>query len=1316
MLSANNGSRNVYYGTPECDKDELATKIEDLASSADSKEETMKGKATELSIRESLVKAQKSTIAGFEGVLSENQKTLQERTTEETSWQKTIGDVTANLTSYQEQRIVKDKELDAAKDALQAARSEEQSVRVAYGSSLVDYRMKGKASAEQRILVAESQKTVKDAKEALAVEKQAAEEVCAEAADLRAKATKASEAHAAAVQELKKATDIHTNAEQTLNTRKSELSGAQQILEAATASRADAAKKRADECRQSNTAELQAGSAETLYRHKQKECVVLEAEEQRLIQLQAAAQAAYDAASRESNAAAKALGEAENALAAAKAVDEDASSDLEDAEEVHTAASKKESTLCDKAKQAEDKLAATVSLLREAEDVESKAQFDDFTASNALTTAISVETQSCDAAGKAKCAMNRAKGALDAAKLRYDSAVEARKAQEVVVKTKSSTLETAKKSMEEGKSTVETADKQHDEAGKAKAWAFAKQAKQFLVMKAAKWKLNIAVISQGRAKATYDTAIEQVTCVTARHEKAVGNFEKAAATLSEKEKTKNICEEDVQAAKEPEKADELLKKLQVAYDGVEIHVGVWTKAKAVMEQLKHELDTKTQYLLSKEAYYNEKVKYSQKLTAERKEAQTAYDAATAEFDAACKAKSSAYDHLVSWQKTLEVRVEQYNIAVDEYNSAQQYLNDLIAAENSAKMAYEAAQKFWNAKVKDHGVKEGKCSDAEAGRKTAEENKDKTATTLAEATAQVEGLVKRRDCDTTSRDTAKSHCKDAQAELTDSNADLAQSREAKSKAADALKKAEKAKSNAEAVNKAADDKQAAAKAALEKATQDAAAQTTASIKCDKEEEVLRLAWVQADAKAEQEQKQCATACAGLTAANNALEAAQSAYNTAFANHEAAEKVEASTAATKQSANCAATTAGSLASGAESRAVKKEASCAKLNAEVEVLKNELVTAQTTLKTEVDSLAQMGAAATAAKTVLTQLQDQMKQARAAIGAAHAAVLLAQDALDEVLNCIDTNQKNLLDLQDELSKAQDAIAETKDLIGKEQSKIDRAKSVLLSYEADVNRLKLEVEAAQSALVATKKALSDAEITLDTCVSSRCDPPSMAISNYDLNQNVPNLVHGATWSPRCERGFKVDFCDSESACGVDAAVMTCSEGKLSPPTFRCAPILSGTLVVKVNEGRKLSFGEEKFSYSNFEFHPIPSDPYVRVEACPGMANADRQETSIKHNAYDAVWSDEAPMSFRISGEDGCNTFQIAVRDDREDDDSRCEWSAMDYVGAVDELSIVEGRPLEKFMIEANVEHSRRIISKSGGVLDFFFTWKADDDGPIKSM
>lgn len=276
--------------------------------------------------------------------------------------------------------------------------------------------------------------------------------------------------------------------------------------------------------------------------------------------------------------------------------------------------------------------------------------------------------------------------------------------------------------------------------------------------------------------------------------------------------------------------------------------------------------------------------------------------------------------------------------------------------------------------------------------------------------------------------------------------------------------------------------------------------------------------------------------------------------------------------------------------------------------------------------------------------------------------------------------------------------------------------KSVLLSYEADVNRLKLEVEAAQSALVATKKALSDAEITLDTCVSSRCDPPSSAISNYDLNQNVPNLVHGATWSPQCERGFKVDFCDSESTCGVDAAVMTCSEGQLSPPTFRCAPILSGTLVVKVKEGRKLSFGEEKFSYSDFEFHPIPSDPYVRVEACPGMANADRQETSIKHNAYDAVWSDEAPMSFRISGDDGCNTFQIAVRDDREDDESRCEWSAMDYVGAVDELNIVEGRPLEKFMAEANVDHSRRIISQSGGVLDFVFTWKPDDDGPIKSM
>merc|ERR550514_206278 len=107
------------------------------------------------------------------------------------------------------------------------------------------------------------------------------------------------------------------------------------------------------------------------------------------------------------------------------------------------------------------------------------------------------------------------------------------------------------------------------------------------------------------------------------------------------------------------------------------------------------------------------------------------------------------------------------------------------------------------------------------------------------------------------------------------------------------------------------------------------------------------------------------------------------------------------------------------------------------------------------------------------------------------------------------------------------------------------------------------------------------------------------------------------------------------------------------------------------------------------------------------------QQTSVKHDSYDAVWSDEPAMHFRINGDDGCNTFHIAVRDDREDDESRCEWTVDDYLGGVDQLEIVEGRPLEKFMLEPNVDVYRRVISKSGGVLDLMYRWEPDRSGPI---
>lgn len=264
-------------------------------------------------------------------------------------------------------------------------------------------------------------------------------------------------------------------------------------------------------------------------------------------------------------------------------------------------------------------------------------------------------------------------------------------------------------------------------------------------------------------------------------------------------------------------------------------------------------------------------------------------------------------------------------------------------------------------------------------------------------------------------------------------------------------------------------------------------------------------------------------------------------------------------------------------------------------------------------------------------------------------------------------------------------------------------------------------MQSAQAALDAIEKALSDAQATLDACPASRCTPPNPP-ENWDESSLLPNLVDGATWLPSCESGYKVDFCDDDasSSCGVEVESMTCTDGKLQPATFRCAPILTGSLNVQIKEGRHLSFGEEKLSWSDFEYHPQPSDPYVQVELCPG-ANPQIQKTITKENAYDAVWDED--LNFRINEAGPCNTFRIAVRDDRTDDESRCEAEAMYYMGAVEKLEVKEmcdkGKKnchqsaLESFMSHPNVEQHRRIILRGGGVLDFSFVWKPDSVGPV---
>merc|ERR1712137_526542 len=201
-------------------------------------------------------------------------------------------------------------------------------------------------------------------------------------------------------------------------------------LETATKDRTLAARKRSTECSQSNKAELAADSAEGKHRMKQKMCAELEEQEQKLDRLRRAAHVAYVDASREARAANKAHGEAQEALARAQQEYDDASQTLVDAQGVQADAVGQETSECAKAQAAGEKVREIASQLDQANDDLVNARYADVNADNALTGALSLEESTCDAAGKAKCAMSRSRGALDAAKVRYDAAVTARESQE----------------------------------------------------------------------------------------------------------------------------------------------------------------------------------------------------------------------------------------------------------------------------------------------------------------------------------------------------------------------------------------------------------------------------------------------------------------------------------------------------------------------------------------------------------------------------------------------------------------------------------------------------------------------------------------------------------------------------------------------------------------------------------------------------------------------------------------------------------------------------------------------------------------------
>lgn len=1311
VLSANNVSRNGLPMYGSCDRDELATTIEDLENQKQLQQSSVDGKRSELALRVSLVAGQKTTIQNQQNALTKSKTTLAERQSEETEIATAIGLTTQNLTSFKAQRVEKAKALQNAEAAFLAAKNAEKEIFSTLMTAGMSWNTKNQAYIAQKTVVAAAKTCVSNAKTALDEGETAASEQCATAANLRADATAAASEHAAAEAQLKTATATYDAAVEARDQRRDELRTASRKLDDANAVRAAAVVEKLKQCKQASAADLAENSAEAKYVAKSKICQALEAEEQELIKLQTAAQNGYEAASREASAACGANGLAEKALAKAQAAYNAASKKLADAKRCQASALAKETAECAKATDAHEILLASKAELVEAEADLRSAKYADDTATNALTLAIGQQTMKCDAADKAKCAMNKAKALLDAAKERFDAATVKREAQDEVVKVKEADLASLKAKVEEAQAKVTAAEAHHKETAKSKAIAYAKKIAASLLLKGKKWKVSIAVIGQGRAKSNYDTAVNQHACVSRRYKAAVLAFEKAGAQLAEKEKTKNICEEDVEATKEPERAGELLKKLQIAYDAVEISLGVWKKAKSTMDDLKAELDAKTVVMQKMEAEWVKKVKITKSFVAERVQAQGALDKASAEYAAACKANSDAYDRMVALQKELEMLVNAYNAAVDCRNNAAQVQADLVSAEMSAKTKYEFALEYWKKKVSDHDAKKGECEAAAAAREAAAAKQEGTASALASAMAKVMSIESRLTIETSTWTTAQSHCSSASSDRAEHDALVVQAENAQSYAQTVLNQATaKAKQTAE-TKKQAFAAKAAAKLKLEKAVAAATKKTSESVKCDAEEEALRQAWVKADAKAEKEQKQCAAACAALTAANGALDTAQAAHDAAFADHENACNLVTSTEEAKDKAVCAEASAKEDAEAAAELAAANEKQCSKLTADAETLKSEWEAAVTNLNEQEASASQMEAAVDAAKAALDDALAARMDALRATGAASAAVMVAQDALDAVDVCIDKLEKDLAGLKNDLVQAELAVSSAEEVVAAQEAQIADAQSVLSGYESDVTRVRQELESAEAALAKLLKNLIDADSALDSCPEARCLAPAEPPANYNGLRPLPNFVNGATWTPVCERGFKVEFCNSDSDCGADATEMTCTDGVFSPPSFRCAPILSGSLVVQILEGRGLEFGEGRFGVSTgFMFHAVPSDPFVSVEACPGSSNPETQTTSIKKDSYDAVWSDEPPLHFRI--DQACNTFRVAVKDDRTDDENLSCMKAQEYLGGVDKLTIVEGEPLESFMSAPNVEQQRRIISRTGGTVDFTYTWKPDDEGP----
>jgi len=307
-------------------------------------------------------------------------------------------------------------------------------------------------------------------------------------------------------------------------------------------------------------------------------------------------------------------------------------------------------------------------------------------------------------------------------------------------------------------------------------------------------------------------------------------------------------------------------------------------------------------------------------------------------------------------------------------------------------------------------------------------------------------------------------------------------------------------------------------------------------------------------------------------------------------------------------------------------------------------------------------------------------------------------------VEECINTAELRLASLRDDQVQAEEAVSEAEGLVTEEESKLSEAQALLVTYQNEVVEMQEAVKVAQTDASKVLAELAALEKFSAECEAAQCGLPTETVDYWDDDKDAIELLpDGAKWTPKCKDGFMVEYC-----CG--STEMTCGKkkkGELDPPSFHCAPVVTGTLKVRVLDGLGLTFKDSWGFARHFQWNPIPADPFVEVQAC----NMNKR-TSVERGELNPSWDET--LEFRIDENNQCEDFLIKVRDDRSDDVGTCS----DYFGGLETLIMKEGNAGEKFLKASNAynKQERKLEIEGGGSVNIEFEWVPDKMGITQYM